>query len=232
MGSAGNTRIIARTGPHVDQHPIDNPDEEAHLVRLRGGDRSALGDLFAHYRDRLWRAVHFRLDPRLAGRVDADDVVQEAYMAAEQRLDHYLQDTTRSFFIWLRLITVQTLIDVHRRHLGARIRDASLEVQLAGGQSPQVTTMSLAGRLLGSATSPSQAAMRAEVEEKIEEALASMDPIDREVLALRHFEELSNNEVSEVLGLQKSAASNRYVRALERLRKILAASPELFGDEA
>lgn len=217
---------------HVDQHAIENPDEEAHLDRLRDGDRAALGDLFDLYRDRLWRTVHFRLDPRLAGRVDADDVVQESYLAAEQRLDHYLADTSRSFFIWLRLITVQTLIDVHRRHLGARIRDANLEVQLAGGHSPHVTTMSLAGRLLGNATSPSQAAMRAEVEEMLEEALASMDPIDREILALRHFEELSNNEVSETLGLQKSAASNRYVRALTRLRKLLSAHPELFGEDA
>ena len=204
-------------------------DDELLLARLRDGERDVLGELFDGHRERLWRTVHFRLDPRLTGRVDADDVVQEAYMAAEQRLDHWLKDPSRSFFVWLRLITVQKIIDVHRRQLGARIRDANLEVQLGGGPTPQASTLSLAGRLLGSATSPSQAAIRSEAQEKLEEALSSMEPIDREILSLRHFEELSNNEVSEVLGLQKSAASNRYVRALARLRKILSAWPELFG---
>lgn len=197
---------------------------------LRDGDEQALAELFLWYRDKLWRMVNFRLDQRLLGRVDADDVLQEAYLAAAQRVEHFRKEPEMSALVWLRLIVGQTLTDVHRRHLGARMRDARQEVSMHV-PSAQASSISLAAHLLGHLTSPSQAAMRDEMARRLEEALDSMDPIDREVLALRHFEELSNNEVSEVLGLQKSAASNRYVRALSRLRGILASMPDFSGGD-
>jgi RNA polymerase sigma-70 factor (ECF subfamily) len=198
------------------------------VEQLREGDDQALAELFLHYRDKLWRMVNFRLDQRLTGRVDADDVLQESYMAAAQRVEHFCKETDMSILVWLRLIVAQTLVDVHRRHLGARMRDARQEVSLHVSPA-QATSISLAAHLLGHLTSPSQAAMRAEMTRRLEDALRSMDPIDREVLALRHFEELTNNEVAEVLGLQKSAASNRYVRALTRLKSILAVTPGFPG---
>ena len=198
------------------------------VQRLREGDEQALAELFSHYRDKLWRMINFRLDQRLTGRVDADDLLQESYMAAAQRVEHFCKEPEMSILVWLRLIVAQTLVDVHRRHLGARMRDARQEVSLRVAPA-QATSISLAAHLLGHLTSPSQAAMRAEMAKRLEEALESMDPIDREVLALRHFEELTNNEVSEVLGLQKSAASNRYVRALTRLKAILANTPGFPG---
>ncbi len=201
------------------------------VQRLRDGDEQSLADLFSCYRDKLWRMINFRLDRRLLGRVDADDVLQEAYLAAAQRLEHFRKETEMSILVWLRLIVGQTLTDVHRRHLGAQMRDARQEIPLHVGQA-QATSISLAAHLLGHLTSPSQAAMRAEMARRLEQALETMDPIDREVLALRHFEELSNNEVAEVLGLQKSAASNRYVRALTRLKAILAKMPGFPGGEA
>lgn len=189
------------------------------------GDRQALGKLFAHHRDRLWRIVNFRMDSRLTGRVDADDILQEAYLDAEKRLEHFLHDSPESFFIWLRLIVNQTLIDVHRRHLGTQARDASRERSLAGGWSAESTSFSLSHHLLGHMTSPSQAAVRAELAEQLNLALEAMSDLDREVLALRHFEELTNSETARALEISEQAASLRYVRAISRLRKVLEAIP-------
>jgi len=204
---------------------MDQPDPNAELLRrVKEGDQQALADLFSLHRDRLWRIVNFRLDSRLLGRVDADDILQEAYLAAAQRIEHYLDDSTQTFFIWLRLISQQTLIDVHRRHLGAKMRDASREMSIHAHYA-QATSMSIASQLLGNFTSPSQVAMRDEVAAQLDKAIESMEPIDREVLALRHFEELSNSEVAEVLEIQQKAASIRYVRALKRLKDVVNKIP-------
>jgi RNA polymerase sigma-70 factor (ECF subfamily) len=110
------------------------------------------------------------------------------------------------------------------------MRDASLEISLENGHWPPANADHLAAHLTGQLTSPSQAAMRAEKETRLLDALNGMDPLDREVLVLRHFDELSNNEVAELFGLQKAAASHRYVRALERLREILAGLTDFFQD--
>jgi len=190
------------------------------------GNRESLGVLFAHYRDRLWRIVNFRLDQRLIGRVDADDILQESYMNAEKRIEHFLHDSPEGFFIWLRLIVNQTLIDVHRRHLGTKSRDAKRERSVSGAWSSTSTSFSLSHHLLGHLTSPSQAAVRAELADQLHLALESMSELDREVLALRHFEELSNVETAKVLDISEQAASVRYVRAIGRLRKILETIPD------
>ena len=207
---------------------VESSDEL--LDRLREGDETALADLFSQHRERLWRMVNFRLDQRLCGRVDADDVLQEAYLNAAQRINHYLNNTSMSFFVWLRQIVLQTMIDLHRQHLGAQMRDAAREVSLHRGGYPQATSVSLAAHLLGNLTSPSQAAMREEVSRQLESSLESMSTIDREVLALRHFEQLTNGEVAEVLDIQQKAASIRYVRAIARLKDILVQIPGFFDD--
>ena len=203
--------------------------EESHdlVQQLKSGDEEALAVLFSQHRDRLWRTVTFRMDARLAARIDADDVLQEAFLAAAQRLEHYVADRS-SPFVWLRLIVMQTLTDVHRHHLGTQMRDAGREAAAPGCRYPQATTVSLAAQLVGHLTSPSQAAARAETFRKVEQAVTAMDPLDQEVLALRHFEELGNSEVAEVLGIQPKAASIRYVRALMRLRNVLSEIPGFF----
>ncbi len=191
------------------------PDSDAELeATLRAGDDAALAPLFDGVRDRLLRMIQFRLDPRLLGRIDPEDVLQEAYIEAEKRLGAFRGDD-KPFFLWMRLIAQQTMVDLHRKHVGAKMRTAGREVQ-----SPQ--SQMISGFFVGHATSPSGAAMREELRQKIEAALDSMDEIDREVLLLRHFEELSNKETADVLGIQENAASNRYVRALGRLRGLLA----------
>jgi RNA polymerase sigma-70 factor (ECF subfamily) len=207
-------------------------ESEDALIRLRGGDDRALAELFSRYRPRLWRMVQFRLDRRLYGRVDADDLLQEAYLDAARRIRHFTDDSTKSFFIWLRMIVSQTLTDVHRRHLGAQMRDAAREISLHGSPSPQSMSISLAACLLGDLTSPSRAAMREEAAEQLERALEGMDAIDREVLAMRHFEELTNSEVAKVLGIRQKAASIRYVRAVRRLKDILSQLPGFLDEDA
>ena len=187
---------------------------------LRAGDPAAAGEVFAAYRDRLKRMVKFRLDVRLQGRLDASDVLQEAFLDVQRKLPDFAHQGM-SVYLWLRLVTAERLRILHRHHLGTQMRDAGHEVALCAG-APPASTHSLANLLLGRLTSPIQAAIRAERQLRLQEALNGMDPLDREVLVLRHFEALSNSEVATVLGLTKTAASNRYIRALKRLKEILA----------
>jgi RNA polymerase sigma-70 factor (ECF subfamily) len=206
--------------------------EQALLHRIRAGDVPALGELFAAHRARLRRMVQLRLDRRLQGRIDPSDVIQEAFVDAARRLPEYTADPAMPPFLWLRFLTAQRLVTLHRIHLGVKARDAGREVSLHTGPLPSADSRSLAAQLLGRLTTPSRAAIRAEVQVKIQDALNAMDPIDREILALRHFEELNNNETAPVLGLHKAAASNRYVRALRRLKETLEPVLGLGDDSA
>jgi RNA polymerase sigma-70 factor, ECF subfamily len=165
--------------------------------------------------------LSFRLSPQLNARIDIDDVLQESYLAAASRLKHFLEGSYPTFFIWLRLVALQTLSEIHRQHFGAQIRNVSREISLQEAPWTQITSDSLAAHLVGNLTSPSQAAIRAEHAKQLEAALEIMSPLDREILALRHFEELSNQETAEILGISQKAASIRYVRALKRLKEIL-----------
>jgi RNA polymerase sigma-70 factor, ECF subfamily len=189
------------------------------------GDQQALGTLLGQHRERLLRMVALRLDRRLQGRVDPSDIIQEACLDASRRLQEYQHCPTMPFFLWLRFLASQRLLDEHRRHLGAAVRDVGREISLYRGAMPETSSAALAAHLLGRLTSPSQAAIRAERKILLQEALNRLDPIDREILALRHFEELSNGETAAVLGLDKSAASKRYARALVRIKNVLASLP-------
>ena len=191
----------------------------------QSGDEGVLAVLVERHRDRLERMVALRMDRRLQGRVDPADVVQEAYLAVRGKFPQYCADPRLPFFLWLRLEVGQKLVDVHRTHLRTRMRDAGQEVSLHHGALPQVTSLSLAEHLLGKLTTPSHAAMRAELKVRVQEALNSMDPNDREVLILRHFEDLSHAEAAQVLRIKPAAAVKRYVRALKRLRDVFQAMP-------
>jgi RNA polymerase sigma-70 factor (ECF subfamily) len=200
------------------------PSETTRLVALAAqGDGRAWGQLLERHRDRLRRMIAMRLDLRLQGRVDPSDVIQGGYLAASRRFAEYVKDpAAMPFFLWLRFLVGQELQDQHRLHLGAQARDAGREVSLYRGAMPATTSAALAAQLMGKMTSPSEAAIRAERKLRLQEALNSMDPLDREILVLRHYEQLSNGEAALVLGLDKSAASKRYARALVRLKEILA----------
>ena len=186
-----------------------------------------LSTLLSENRGRLHRMVQLRMDRRLQGRVDASDIIQEAYLEATERLDEYERNPNLTPFLWLRFITAQRLLRIHRQHFGVQARDPRREISLFQGAMPEVTSAALAAQLIGRQTSPSQAAVRAETKLKLQEALNSLAEMDREILALRHTEQLTSTEIADVLGISDSAARKRYVRALRKLKSTTDKMPGL-----
>lgn len=189
------------------------------------GEGACLGSLLERHRGRLRRMVALRLDPRLRGRVDPSDVVQEAYLEASARLAEYARGASMPFFLWLRLIAGQRLRIVHRHHLGVKARDPGRELSIGGDIYPEASSDALAARLASRGPTPSEDARRAERDGRLRQALDGLDAIDREVLALRHFERLTNAEAASVMGVSEAAAGRRHFRALRRLKEALARSP-------
>jgi len=202
--------------------------DSQHDYDLGSRAKRELTELFERHRSRLRLMVHLRLDRRVQARVDGSDVLQEAFLEAAERYERYRSNPTMPPFLWLRFLVGQRLLQMHRTHLGVKARAAGREVSLFHGAMPQANSESLAAQLLGRLSSPSQAAMRSELQVRLQEALNSMDDMDREVLVLRHFEQLTNVETAEVLGLHERAASKRYVTALRRLKDILGTIPGFF----
>lgn len=198
-----------------------DPEIDSLVELAADGDEAALTSLFEQYRQRLKNMVRVRLNQNLRGRVDESDVVQDAYVEAAKRLNKYATTPDAPFFLWLRKITAQRIIHVHRVHLGAKARDARLEVELHRQRAPMATSVALAEVLLGGFSSPTQAAVKAETRLALQESLAKLSDLDREILSLRHFEFLTNGEAAEELGIDSSTASKRYLRALQRLKLIL-----------
>ncbi len=184
-------------------------------------DIENLGDLFAMHRPRLRRLVDLRLDGRLQGRIDPSDVLQEAYLDATRRAEDYAANPTMPPYLWLRFLTLQRLTALHRFHLGTRKRNAGQERSIFQRSHPNASTEILARELTAGLASPSHAAIQAELQDRLKLLLDGLEPLDREVLALRHFEELSNQEAAEILGISTAAASKRYIRALERMKTAL-----------
>ncbi len=201
---------------------ISSPITDELVQRMRDGSKEALAEVFSAYRQRLRRIIRFRLDYRLARRISDSDVLQDTYLAAAQRLEHFRKQPQMPPLLWLRLVAEQQLIDLHRQHLHAEMRDVRKEVSIEHSPASPHTSLALAAQLVGAATAASEIVARAERIERLEQTLNCMDPVDREVIALRHFEELSNIETAAVLGIQQSAASKRYVRAMSRLAELLS----------
>lgn len=197
---------------------VTSSEAAAELLQLQTQGEEAVAQLFDRYRAKLARMVVLRLDARLTGKVDADDILQDAFVEANRRIEGFLRQPNVPFFVWLRQLTGQILIDLHRRYLGAQMRDVSREVSLDPWGAASHGSALLLAQLSASLTSPSQCAVRNEMVQQLRAALQELGASDREVLILRHLEELGNNEVAEVLGIDKCAASKRYVRALGRLR--------------
>ncbi|VTR94481.1 sigma-70 family rna polymerase sigma factor : RNA polymerase sigma factor, sigma-70 family OS=Singulisphaera acidiphila (strain ATCC BAA-1392 / DSM 18658 / VKM B-2454 / MOB10) GN=Sinac_6693 PE=4 SV=1: Sigma70_r4_2 [Gemmata massiliana] len=198
---------------------------EPGLREAAAGDARAWRVLVERHHARLRRMAGLRLDPRLRGRVDPSDVLQEAYLDAARRLPEYLEAPPLPFFLWLRQLVGTRLAKAHRAHLGTAARDVRREARPE--PAPAASSVALAEHLTAAGPRPSEAAARQELRDRLRAALDEMDPIDREVLALRHFEQLTNAEIARTLGLADGTASKRYVRALERLQDILAADPGL-----
>ena len=206
----------------MSTRPADSDEINQALSKIAAGDQNAWGDLWDRQRQWLSRMVELRMDQRLRNRISASDVIQEAYIEANDRLPDFLRDRKMPFRLWLRFLVGQRLLILHRHHLGTRKRDAAREGHLDS------STANLADVLIAQGNSPSEVAAQAELRSYLCEALEAMDATDREVLVLRHFEQLSNAEVAELLEIDPPAASKRYVRALSRLQEILARRPDVF----
>jgi RNA polymerase sigma-70 factor (ECF subfamily) len=207
----------------------DENAERELLRRAAEGDEGAWAEVVGRFEPRLRRMLHLRLNRRLQGRLDEGDVLQEAYLEVHRKLPEYAADPRLPPFLWVRHIAGLKLVEVHRRHLGTQARDAGREITLHRGGLPEADSASLAAQLMGALTSPSQAVQRAELRLAVQAALAELDPDDREVLALKHFEQLSTAEAAEVLGLSKAGAGHRYVKAVKRLREALERLPGFAG---
>jgi RNA polymerase sigma-70 factor (ECF subfamily) len=198
----------------------DESDTEELLNRAAHGDRDARGRLLQRHRDRLCRMIQLRMDPRLAARLDPSDVVQEVLAVADQRLDDYALRRPLPFYPWLRQFACDRLADAHRRHLRAARRSVQREEQ-GFLELPDASAQELAERLVASGTGPSESVRRRELRERVQAALAALSERDREVLVLRHLEQLSAHEVAAVLGLTEPAVKSRVLRAMQRLRGLL-----------
>ena len=198
------------------------------LERACGGDAGAVNELLERHRAALVRMVELRLDPALRARLDASDVVQEVLIKAHRRLGEYLREPAMPFHLWLRQLARDSMIDAHRHHRGAARRTTDREQRLSAAYA-DCSSLDLTARVRDPGLTPAAAAIREELRRRFAAALAELDEQDREVVLMRHFEQLSNQEIALALGLSEPAAGMRYLRAIRRLRGLLAEAPSQSG---
>lgn len=206
--------------------PCDDSSTEQLLDRAGSGSRSAVQRLLGEHRDRLRRMVGVRLDPRMSGRVDPSDVVQETLAEAARKLPDYLRHRPVPFYPWLRQLAWEQLVDLHRRHVQAQKRSVTREVPLP---LPDQSTMELAQRLMAAGPSPSGQMIRAELVTRVRDGLDRLPTQYREVLVLRYLEQLSTGEIAAVLHVSMRTVQARHRQALEQLEETMADSPD--GDD-
>lgn len=200
------------------------------LAEARRGDPTAVNRLLERHRTSLRRMIQVRLDRQIARRVDASDVVQDVLLEANTRLNDYLVDPRVPFHLWLRQLAQDRMIDMHRRHRGAQRRSLDREQSLASPQFADQSGLDLLGQLADHELTPAAASIRKELEVRFLGALDQLEDEDRDILLMRHFEQLGNNEVAEALGLSAAAAGMRHLRALRKLRAILGERPSQIID--
>lgn len=210
---------MSKFSDHSDSNHVDL------VSKAKAGDEIALAELFDRFKARLRRVVEVRMDHRLKGKVDPSDVLQEAFLDLANKLPAYTQrDVGMSMFVWMRLVASEKLIQIHRKHFDVQKRNAGREVSIDAA-IPDHSSICLAGHLLGRFSSAGNKLIRQEMKQVLMATLDAMDDIDREIILMRGFEELSNVEAAESLGLSQNGASNRYVRAMTRLKKELELIP-------
>jgi RNA polymerase sigma-70 factor (ECF subfamily) len=200
----------------------NSPETEVLLNQVKEGDPAALERLLGQQREPLRRMIDLRLDPALAARLDASDVVQDVLLEASRRLSDYLRQPAMPFHLWLRHIARDHVIDAYRRHRQAQRRSLDREQPMLAGRLADHSSMELAGQLLDPERTPASAALHHELERQVEMALTTLSEDDREIILMKHYEQLSNQEIALFLGLSEAAASMRYLRALRRLKAVLS----------
>ncbi|MGL6072576.1 MAG: sigma-70 family RNA polymerase sigma factor [Fimbriiglobus sp.] len=208
-----------------------NTDETDQLLQAaREGQPGAVDALLAKLREPLRRVVNLRMDPMLARRVDASDIVQDVLIEANQRLTDYLKNPAMPFHLWLRHIAQDRIIDAHRRHRQAQRRSMDREQPLTAPAWAEESSTSLVAQLIDPEQTPATEAIQAELARKLANAVNELSPDDREIILMRHQEQLSNQDVAKMLSITEAAASMRYLRALRRLRTVLL--PDANGNPA
>lgn len=203
----------------MDDVGLDSAQTQSLLLRAQTGDRQAFEELFARHRPYVRQLVELRLDPRLRTRVDPSDIVQEAHLEAFRRISTYLQERPMPFRLWLRQIAHDRTLKARRHHLGTARRAVNREVPL-----PERSSLNLAQQLLAGGSTPSQSLQHRDLAQRLRQAIAQLPQADREVILMRHFEGLSNQEVGCLLGLEPGTVSKRHGRAMLRLHRLLFAS--------
>jgi RNA polymerase sigma-70 factor (ECF subfamily) len=217
--------MVFRKG-HMSKSIWHEPDPTNNLLdEARQGDQEAIEKLLSRYRDSLKRMIDLRLDKRVSQRVDVSDVVQDVLIEAHRRLKVYLDNPVMPFHLWIRQIAQDRLIDAHRRHRASAKRSVDRERRLEAAGPPDASTIELAGQLMDPELTPAARATQREVAERVQECIARLEQRDQDILLMRHYEQLSNQEVATVLGLTEPAASMRYLRALKRLRAVIQSDP-------
>lgn len=198
-------------------------EQTEELIRdAKAGDAGAAGQLLDRHRAALHRMVELRLDRKIQQRVDASDIVQEVMIEANRRLEKYLDEPVMPFHLWLRQMARDRIIDAHRRHRASGKRSVDREQAMVAPAGLDRSTIELAAQLCDPELTPAAAATMQELQRRFQAALETMEEHDREIVLMRHFEQLSNQEVAETLGLTEPAASMRYLRAIRKLRKMLS----------
>jgi RNA polymerase sigma-70 factor (ECF subfamily) len=199
-----------------------NRDETDRLLDdARAGEPGAVDRLLTEFREPLRRVIDLRLDPAIARRVDASDIVQDVLLEANQRLIDYLKKPDMPFHLWLRHLAQDRIIDTHRRHRLAQRRSVDREQPIARPAWADESSASLVAQLTDTEATPGTEAIRQELQRRLDGAIDELSEDDREIVLMRHHEGLSNQEVAAALKLTEAAASMRYLRALRRLRAVL-----------
>lgn len=199
----------------------NNEQTRGMLDAAKDGDPAAVEKLLAEFREPLRRVIDLRLDPMLARRLDASDIVQDVLVEANQRLTDYLRSPGMPFHLWLRHLAQDRIIDAHRRHRGAQRRSIDKEQPIHRPAWVDESSMQLAAQLVDTEQTPASAAIHHELQRRLESALEELEEDDRDIILMRHHEQLSNQDVAASLGLTEAAASMRYLRALRKLRTVL-----------
>jgi RNA polymerase sigma-70 factor, ECF subfamily len=199
----------------------EQPNTDELLEEARRGQAEAVERLLTAHREPLRRMIGLRLDPALAARLDASDIVQDVLIEAHRRLQDYLKNPAMPFHLWLRHIAKDHIIDAHRRHRQAQRRSLDREQPIVPAIMADHSSYELAGQLLDRELTPASEAIRREMQRRLDAAIADLDEDDREIILLRHREQLANQDVANALGLSEAAASMRYLRAVRRLRAAL-----------
>jgi len=199
----------------------DRDKTEELLVRAKAGDGAAVNRLMERFREGVHRVVRMRLDQKIQGRIDVSDIVQEVFVEANRRLQDYLKNPSMPFHLWLRHIARDRIIDAHRRHRVSAKRSVDRERPLVARGGVDRSTLEFAAQLCDQQLTPAAAATRRELARRVEHAITQLADQDAEIIFMRHYEQLSNQEVALTLQITEPAASMRYLRAVRRLRAAL-----------